>query len=185
MDVSLKIMNYGIFEKELYNYLQTCMIEDNDIIFMKEKDYGVNIGFMLIKNTKKVKELFNNVIEDHKVNPNEIDQDFVNKYLQTWDGKYKTFSSEYVLSTTNHSVLNNKNNICVFQPLCSATNNYKINILEKLFALQYGFNLDLSSYINDLSKDLDDESKTKFINLIELYYTLSNTTSSSVSNLEQ
>ena len=66
-----------------------------------------------------------------------------------------------------------------------SSNNYKINILEKLFALQYGFNLDLSSYINDLSKDLDDESKTKFINLIELYYTLSNTTSSSVSNLEQ
>ena len=159
-----------VFEEPLYNYIQQFLKEDNDIVFMKESEEIVNVGFMLIKNTKKVKELFCKVMKDHILNPNVLDQTVINNFLTTWDGKYKTFSTEYVYTNLTFELNVDKSKLCVYQPLCSASRNYKINILEKMVSIQHAFNLDLSNYIDELSKKLDTNSeKQMFHDILQIF----------------
>ena len=58
-------------------------------------------------------------------------------------------------------------NICVFQPLCTAHKNYRLNILEKLLSFKYLFNINLDDHINNLINELNtDEDKNLFNFLI-------------------
>jgi hypothetical protein len=162
------------FENELSQYLEECIKTNSDIYFLKERDNHVNIGFMLIKNTSKVKELFKKVIDDHKVNTNELDQDVVNKYLLVWDGKYEMFSTEYVTTNMHFNTLN-KDKLCIFQPLCSAKNNYRENIIEKLLMYQFYFNLSLTDDIIKLIEEINDDNiKENLYKMFGFYQYVSN-----------
>ena len=54
-----------VFEEELYNYIIPYLEKDNDIVFYKENNDDINVCFMLIKNTIKVKELYKIILDDH------------------------------------------------------------------------------------------------------------------------
>ena len=159
-----------VFEKELYKYLIPFLNKDNDIVFYKENDTHINVCFMLIKNTKKVKELYKKILDDHKINLDLCDGDVMNNMLKTWDGKYDTFSPEYITSNINYDIFNKPlDNMCMFQACCTAFNNYKLNIIEKLLMFHYNFNLDLKLYIDSIFNELNNNDKEFIFNLIKYY----------------
>jgi hypothetical protein len=159
-----------VFEEELYNYITPFLEKDNDIVFYKENDTNINVCFMLIKNTKKVKELYKMILDDHIDNPDECDGDVMNKILKRWNGKYDTFSPDYISSNIN-IIISNKNfaSICVFQGSCTAFNNYKLNNLEKLLSFHYLFNLDLTFYIQSIINELNSDDKIILKKILKYY----------------
>lgn len=158
-------------EEALYNYLIPFMEKGIDMTFMKETDSTVNIGFMLIKNSKYTKDLFNSVMKVINEDANLLDQAVINDLLTTWEGTYEVFSPKYVTSNINTDVRKRENTelICVFQPLCTAFNNYRINILEKLISFKFLFNINIDEHINELISELDDEGKFIINQIINLY----------------
>jgi hypothetical protein len=167
-----------VFEDELYNYIKPLLNNTNttDIYFMKETDTSVNIGFMIIKNTQKVKNLFKNIIQDlEKRTVPVLDQTIINEYLINWTGKYEVLSEKFIGSTVNIDIKNKENfkNICLFQALCSSNKNYKLNILEKIIVFHYFFNINLQSYIDELGKTLENEDKDMFDYIIYNYKSIS------------
>jgi len=164
------------FEDELHNYLVPFLEnrDNNDIVFYKENETRINVCFMLIKNTKKVKELYESIIEEHKIHKNDLDGNTMNKMLKTWDGKYSTFSPEHVASTINMEISQKTyKNICLFAASCTAFDEYRLNNIEKLLSYKHLFNLDVTEYIETLIADLD-ENKREVVQCIIEHYTPKN-----------
>ena len=161
-----------VFEEELYNYIIPYLEKDNDIVFYKENNDDINVCFMLIKNTIKVKELYKIILDDHLINIDACDGGVMNKMLKTWNGKYDTFSPDYIASNINYFIKTTNttsNSICVYQGVCSSFNNYKLNNIEKLLMFHYRFNLNLTFYIDSIISKLDDNDKKDIYNLIKYY----------------
>ena len=158
------------FEEELNNYLTPFLKSDNDIVFYKETETSINVCFMLIKNTKKVRELYERIIEHHKIHKNCLDGSIMNEMLKTWDGKYDTFLPDYVASNINKPIIKGTfNNICVYAASCTAFNNYKLNNIEKLLSYHYLFNINVQEYITDIISDLDENDRGIVQNMIAYY----------------
>jgi hypothetical protein len=160
------------FEDELHDYLVPFLEnkDNNDIVFYKENETNINVCFMLIKNTKKVRELYESIIEHHKIHNDYCDGGLMNEMLKTWDGKYSTFSPDYVASTINMKISeHNYKNICVFAASCTAFNNYKLNNIEKLLSFQNLFNMDLTEYIDSIKNELDEKDLKIVKRIIEHY----------------
>ena len=160
------------FEDELHNYLAPFLEnrDNNDIVFYKENETSINVCFMLIKNTKKVRELYESIIQEHKIHKNDLDGSTMNKMLKTWDGKYSTFSPEYVASTINMEISQKTyKNICLFAASCTAFDDYRLNNIEKLLSYKHLFNLDVTEYIETLMADLDENKREIMQRMIEHY----------------
>jgi len=159
------------YEDELYTFIKRYLECTNDIVFYKESEDRINVCFMLIKNTKKVKELYTAILEDHIINPNEADGDVMNRLLKRWNGKYSMFPPEYICSNVNiDRTQNDYSKMCVYQGMCTAFNNYRLNNLEKLIAFNYNCNIDLSESITTLINELEsDHDKKKILDLLSIY----------------
>ena len=162
------------YEDSLYTFITPYLEYNNDIVFYKESEDRVNVCFMLIKNTKKVKKLYTAIIEDHTINNDICDGELMNQLLKTWDGKYSVFPPEYICSNVNIDITNKDNlsKMCVYQGMCTAFNNYRLNNLEKLIAFHYNFNIDLSESITTLINELENEDDKKMI--LQILYIYNN-----------
>jgi hypothetical protein len=158
-------------EEALYNYLTPFMEKGIDMMFMKENDDVVNVGFMVIKNSTHTKNLFNSVMKVLNENANLLDQSVINNALKGWEGTYEVLSPKYITSNVNIDIRKKENteSICVFQPLCTAFKNYRLNILEKLISFKYLFNVNTDEHIDELISELDDEGKITIKQIINLY----------------
>ena len=60
--------------------------------------------------------------------------------------------------------------MCVYQGMCTAFNNYRLNNLEKLFAFHYNCNIDLSESIITLINELEsDDDKKIILQILSIY----------------
>ena len=154
-----------VFEEEFHNFVTPLLEKDVDMFFMRENDTSVNVGFMILKNNEKVRNFFTNVIKElEDLTTPLLDQTVINNLLPSFDGSYEVLSDIYVATNINKN-LHNKDtvkNICVFQPLCTASKNYKLNILEKLLSFKYLFNIDLQHYIDDLLVSLENNDRPMY-----------------------
>lgn len=150
-----------VFEEEFNKFVTPLLEKDIDMFFMKENDTTVNVGFMILRNNEKVRNFFSQVIKElESLTKPLLDQTVINNLLSSFNGKYEVLPEKYIASNVNLDLRNKElvKNICIFQPLCTANKNYKLNILEKLLSIHYLFNINLSSYINKLSETLEDNN---------------------------
>lgn len=154
-----------VFEEEFNSFITPLLNKNIDMFFMKENDSSVNVGFMILRNNEKVRNFFSRVINElEELVVPMLDQTIINNLLSSFDGTYQVLPPEYITSNVNLDMQKeeNRKNICVFQPLCSAHKDYKLNILEKLLSFKYLFNLNLDSYIDNLLPLLNNEEKQTY-----------------------
>jgi hypothetical protein len=165
-----------VFEEEFNNFVEPLLKKDVDMFFMKENDTTVNVGFMILRNNNKVRNFFTNVIQElESLTTPLLDQTVINNLLKTFDGTYEVLDEKYIASNVNVDLHDKEvvKSICIFQPLCTANKNYKLNILEKLISFQYLFNINLNNYITDLSETLEGEDKAVFQFILSHYTSIS------------
>ena len=165
-----------VTEREFNNFLEPLLKKDVDMFFMKENDTTVNVGFMVLRNNNKVRNFFTNVIQElESLTTPLLDQTVINNLLKTFEGRYEVLDEKYIASNVNVDLHDKEvvKSICIFQPLCTANKNYKLNILEKLISFQYLFNINLNNYITDLSETLEGEDKAVFEFILSHYTSIS------------
>jgi len=159
-----------VFEEEFNSFITPLLKNDTDMFFMRENDTTVNVGFMILRNNERVRNFFTKVIKElEELTTPLLDQTVINNLLPSFDGKYEVLCEKFVTTNMNVNYKDKESisNICVFQPLCTAHKNYRLNILEKLLSFKYLFNINLDDHINNLINELNtDEDKNLFNFLI-------------------
>jgi Nucleotide-diphospho-sugar transferase len=102
---------------------------DRDIWFMPESQETHNIGFMLMRNTPRLRQLWASVVACHKAYPDMADQDIVNAVVRELKMPYGVFPVADVTSTAAYVPGTRP---AVIQILCPATSIRDRNILHKL-----------------------------------------------------
>jgi hypothetical protein len=132
--------------KPLKQILDVYMDNQIDIVFMQESPdrCTANMGFILIKVCDHNRRLFERSMEFAKEDPNGLDQNFVNKALQEYEGTYYHFPSEFIGTSSTLQYYSNasqkrqeetRKKMMVFHALCDPTKPFENVFMQKI--MQY------------------------------------------------
>lgn len=134
-----------VVQGSVHDMIKPYMEKGVDMVYMKEGETA-NIGFMLLRVCPEVIGFWKRVKES-MLQSMDLDQNYVNILLKTYDGSAEYFPSELCLNSNYHDA---EKPYTVLQLVCSCLGK-QYNIAEKIFyAAQYK---DIQPYMKYVNED--------------------------------